>query len=137
MTDNQILQILKSTRTIATVGLSTNPHKDSHSIAAYLQSQGYRVIPVNPTAEEILGEKSYPDLLAIPVKVDVVQVFRPPQDVPQIVEQAIQIGAKTVWMQEGIINEAAAEAASEAGLQVVMNTCMRTTHRRLFPQEAK
>jgi len=132
MTDNQILQILKSTRTIATVGLSTNPHKDSHSIAAYLQSQGYRVIPVNPTAEEILGEKSYPDLLAIPVKVDVVQVFRPPQDVPQIVEQAIQIGAKVIWMQLDTGNPQAAQMAQAAGLQVVMERCMRVEHRRLL-----
>jgi len=132
MTDNQILQILKSTRTIATVGLSTNPHKDSNSIAAYLQSQGYRVIPVNPTAEEILGEKSYPDLLAIPVKVDVVQVFRPPQDVPQIVEQAIQIGAKVIWMQLDTGNPQAAQMAQAAGLQVVMERCMRVEHRRLL-----
>ena len=132
MNDNQILQILKSTRTIATVGLSTNPTKDSHSIAAYLQSQGYRVIPVNPTAEEILGEKSYPDLLAIPVKVDVVQVFRPPQDVPQIVEQAIQIGAKVVWMQLDTGNPQAAQMAQAAGLQVVMERCMRIEHRRLL-----
>ena len=132
MNDNQILQILKSTRTIATVGLSTNPTKDSHSIAAYLQSQGYRVIPVNPTAEEILGEKSYPDLLAIPVKVDVVQVFRPPQDVPQIVEQAIQIGAKVVWMQLDTGNPQAAQMAQAAGLQVVMERCMRIEHQRLL-----
>ena len=132
MNDNQILQILKSTRIIACVGLSTNPAKDSHSIAAYLKSQGYRVIPVNPTAEEILGEKSYPDLLSIPIKVDVVQVFRPPQDVPQIVEQAIQIGAKVVWMQLDTGNPQAAQTAQAAGLQVVMERCMRVEHRRLL-----
>jgi predicted CoA-binding protein len=98
----------------------------------YLQEQGYRIIPVNPTATEILGEKVYPDLEAIPDKVDVVQVFRKSEDVPPVVDSAIKIGAKVVWMQEGISNEAAAQKAREAGLQVVMNACMRATHRRLL-----
>ncbi len=90
------------------------------------------MIPVNPTADEILGEKAYPDLSSIPEKVDVVQVFRKPEDVPPVVDEAIKIGAKVVWMQEGIVNEEAAQKAREAGLQVVMDACMRATHRRLI-----
>ena len=131
-TDQMMKDILLSTRTIASVGLSSNPGKESYGIVQYLKSQGYRVIPVNPTAEEILGEKSYPDLESIPEKIDVVQVFRKPEDVPPVVESAIKVGAKTVWMQEGIINEEAAQKAREAGLQVVMDACMRATHRRLI-----
>jgi predicted CoA-binding protein len=97
-----------------------------------LKEQGYRIIPVNPTADEILGEKAYPDLSSIPERVDVVQVFRKPEDVPPVVDEAIKIGAKVVWMQEGIVNEEAAQKAREAGLQVVMDACMRATHRRLI-----
>jgi len=122
--------------TIAVVGLSPNPDRESHSIALYLQEQGYRVIPVNPKAEEILGERSYPSLRDIPEPVDVVQVFRRPEAVPTIVEDAIAIGANVVWMQVGIVHEAAAEHARQAGLQVVMNTCMRATHRRLNAADA-
>ena len=131
-TDQMMKDILLSTKTIASVGLSSNPGKESYGIVQYLKSQGYRVIPVNPTAEEILGEKSYPDLESIPEKIDVVQVFRKPEDVPPVVESAIKVGAKTVWMQEGIVNEEAAQKAREAGLQVVMDACMRATHRRLI-----
>ena len=132
MNDDDLRQILTTTRTIATVGLSSNPAKDSYSVAAYLKSQGYRMIPVNPAATEILGEKVYPDLLAIPETIDVVQIFRPSSDVPPIVEQAIQIGAKVVWMQVGISHPEAARTAERAGLQVVMNLCMRATHIRLI-----
>lgn len=130
--DQAMKAILQSTRTIASVGLSSNPGKESHGIADYLMQQGYRVIPVNPTASEILGEKSYPDLVSIPEKIDVVQIFRRPEDVPPIAEEAIQVGAKVVWMQEGIVNEEAAQKARQAGLQVVMDACMRATHRRLI-----
>lgn len=130
--DQMMKDILLSTKTIASVGLSSNPGKESYGIVQYLKSQGYRVIPVNPTAEEILGEKSYPDLESVPEKIDVVQVFRKPEDVPPVVESAIKVGAKTVWMQEGIVNEEAAQTAREAGLQVVMDACMRATHRRLI-----
>ena len=97
-----------------------------------MKNQGYHIIPVNPTADEILGEKSYPDLESVPEKIDVVQVFRKPEDVPPVVESAIKVGAKVVWMQEGIVNEEAAQKAREAGLQVVMDACMRATHRRLI-----
>ena len=133
MNDEKMMkEILLSTKTIASVGLSSNPLKASYGVVAYLQARGYRIIPVNPTATEILGEKAYPDLSAIPEKVDVVQVFRRPEDVPPVVEEAIKIGAKVVWMQEGISNEEAAQAAREAGLQVVMDACMRATHQRLI-----
>lgn len=130
--DKELKDILSNTKTIASVGLSSNPQKESYGVVAYLKEQGYRVIPVNPTASEILGEKSYPDLSSIPEKVDVVQVFRKPEDVPPVVDEAIKIGAKVVWMQEGISHEGAAQKARDAGLQVVMDACMRASHRRLM-----
>ncbi|HEX5943828.1 MAG TPA: CoA-binding protein, partial [Anaerolineales bacterium] len=127
--------ILLSAKTIASVGLSSNQQKESYWIVSYLKDQGYRIIPVNPTADEILGEKAYPDLESIPDKIDVVQVFRKPEDVPPVVESAIKAGAKVVWMQEGIVNEEAAQMARQAGLQVVMDACMRVTHRRLIGEQ--
>jgi hypothetical protein len=130
--DQRLKDILLSAKTIASVGLSSNQEKESYWIVSYLKEQGYRIIPVNPTATEILGEKVYPSLSAIPDKVDVVQVFRKPGDVPPVVDEAIQIGAKVVWMQEGIRHETAAQKARDAGLQVVMDACMRATHRRLI-----
>ena len=130
--DKELKDILLSSKTIASVGLSSNQEKDSFWIVSYLQEQGYRIIPVNPTATEILGEKVYPNLEAIPDKVDVVQVFRKSEDVPPVVDSAIKIGAKVVWMQAGIVNAEAAQKAREAGLQVVMDACMRMTHRRLI-----
>src|SRR5215216_5360207 len=130
--DKEMKEILLSSRTIASVGLSSNPAKESYGIALYLKDQGYRVIPVNPTTAEVFGEKSYPDLESVPEKIDIVQVFRKPEDVPPVVEAAIQAGAKVVWMQEGIVNEEAAQKARQAGLQVVMDACMRATHRRLI-----
>ena len=128
---NELETILTQAKTIAVVGLSPNRERESHGIALYLKEQGYRIIPVNPKAEEILGEKSYPSLRAIGERVDVVQVFRKSEAVPSIVEDAVAIGAKVIWMQVGIVHEAAAERARQAGLQVVMNTCMRATHRLL------
>jgi predicted CoA-binding protein len=130
--DKELKDILLSTKTIASVGVSGNQEKESYWIVSYLKEQGYHIIPVNPTATEILGEKSYPDLESVPDKIDVVQVFRKPEDVPPVVDGAIKAGAKVVWMQEGIVNEAAAQKARDAGLQVVMDTCMRATHRRLI-----
>ena len=124
--------ILLSTKTIASVGLSSSPEKESYGVVQYLKNQGYRIIPVNPTADIILGEKSYPDLESVPKKIDVVQVFRKPEDVPPVVDGAIKAGAKVVWMQEGIVNEEAAQKARAAGLQVVMDACMRETHKRLI-----
>jgi len=130
--DAKLKEILSSPKTIASVGLSSNQEKDSYWVVSYLMEQGYRVIPVNPTATEILGEKSYPNLSAIPEKVDIVQIFRKPEDVPPVVDEAIKIGAKVVWMQEGIVHEEAAQKARQAGLDVVMDACMRATHRRLI-----
>jgi predicted CoA-binding protein len=130
--DETMKEILLSAKTIATVGLSSNPEKESYGVAQYLKSRGYHVIPVNPTADEILGEKSYPDLESVPEKIDVVQVFRKPEDVPPVVESAINTGAKVVWMQEGITNEESAQKARAAGLQVIMDACMRETHKRLI-----
>ena len=130
--DQMMKDILLSTKTIASVGLSSNSEKESYWIVSYLKEQGYHVIPVNPTATEILGEKAYPNLESVPEKIDVVQVFRKSEDVPPVVDDAIKIGAKVVWMQEGIVNEEAARKAREAGLQVVMDACMRATHRRLI-----
>src|SRR6185503_3956338 len=107
--DKEMKEILLSTKVIASVGLSGNQQKESYGIAAYLQEQGYQIYPVNPTATEILGEKAYPDLESVPVKIDVVQVFRRPEDVPPVVDDAIKVGAKVVWMQEGIVNVEAAQ----------------------------
>ncbi|MEE9248829.1 MAG: CoA-binding protein [Dehalococcoidia bacterium] len=123
--------ILNEGKTIAVVGLSPKPERDSHLVAKYLKEQGYRIIPVNPMVDEVLGEKSYPDLKAIPERVDVVDVFRKAEDVLPIVDQAIDIGASAVWMQLGIINEVAAARAREAGLGVVMDRCMLIEHRRM------
>jgi predicted CoA-binding protein len=133
--DKEMKDILLSAKTVASVGLSSNQQKESYWIVSYLQDQGYRIVPVNPTANEILGEKAYPDLSSIPEPVDVVQIFRKPEDVPPVVDEAIKIGAKVVWMQEGISHQAAAQKAREAGLQVVMDACMRATHRRLIGEK--
>ncbi len=125
-----IEKILRESKTIAVVGLSDDPDRPSHRVAAYLKGHGYRIIPVNPNIAEALGEKAYPNLLSIPVPVDVVQIFRRPEHVPQIVEEAITIKAKAVWMQEGIVHEEAAQKAKAAGLSVVMDKCMYKEHRR-------
>jgi len=113
------------------VGLSDNAERPSYRVASYLKEQGYRIIPVNPRVEEVLGEVSYPDLTSVPEPVDVVDIFRRSEDVPPIVEEAIKVGAKVVWMQEGIVNEEAAERARRAGLQVVMDKCMLKEHSKL------
>jgi hypothetical protein len=126
-------KIFKQSKTIAVVGLSSNPVRASHSVARYLQSQGYQIIPVNPNEKEVLGEKAYPDLLSIPEKVDIVDIFRRSEDVPPIVDQAIQMKAKVVWMQEGIVNEEAAKRANAAGLTVIMDKCMYKEHCRCKP----
>ena len=123
--------ILQSSQVIAVVGLSGNPERPSNIVASYLMDNGYTVIPVNPKEDEILGLKSYPSLSSVPQKVDVVDIFRKPEDVPPLVEDAIKIGAKTVWMQEGVINEEAAARARDAGLDVVMDKCMKKEHEKL------
>lgn len=131
-TDREIRQILETARTIAIVGLSDKPERDSHQVAAYLQAHGYRVIPVNPMVSGILGEKSYPSVSSIPEQIDVVDVFRKPDAVMEIVEDAIQAGASAVWLQLGVVNLEAAGRAAEAGLQVVMDRCMKIEHKRLL-----
>ncbi|MCS7350532.1 MAG: CoA-binding protein [Anaerolineae bacterium] len=130
--DITLRHILTEARTIAVVGLSADPERPSHQVASYLQRQGYRIIPVNPTIQEVLGEPSYPDLLSVPEPVDVVDVFRPARYVPEIVEQAIAKGAKVIWMQLGVIHFEAAQRAREAGLLVVMDRCMKIEHQRLM-----
>jgi predicted CoA-binding protein len=129
--DTKLLSILDSVDTLAVVGISDNIDQPNHSVPAYLHANGYRIIPVNPNLKEVLGELAYPDLLSVPYPVDLVLIFRRSEYVPEIVEQAIKIGAKVIWMQEGIVNEIAAVNAREAGLDVVMDTCMRATHKRL------
>ena len=123
-------EILQSVRTIAVVGLSGKRFRPSYGVAEYLQRSGYRIIPVNPEEREVLGEKSYPDLDSVPGEVDVVDIFRRSEFVPEIVEAAIRKGAKVVWMQEGVFHEEAAERAREAGLTVVMDRCILKDHRR-------
>jgi uncharacterized protein len=131
----ELRAILASSKTIAVVGLSDNPDRPSHSVAAYLQAHGYRIIPVNPRISEALGEKAYPSVRDIPVSVDVVEIFRRSEAVPPIVEDAIARGAKVVWMQVGVINDEAAVRARAAGLKVVMDTCMRVIHQLLRARE--
>jgi predicted CoA-binding protein/signal transduction histidine kinase len=133
--DEELQRILETNQNIAVVGISAQEDLPAHTIPAYLQRKGYRIFPVNPNLDAVLGQKAYPDLLAVPEPVDLVLIFRRSEHVPPIVDQAIQIGAKIVWMQEGIINESAAEVARRAGLEVIMDLCMRTTHRRLMKAE--
>lgn len=123
-------EILKKCRTIAVVGLSSNPMRPSHEVTEYMQRAGYRIIPVNPNATEVLGEKSFTRLEDLPEKVDVVNIFRRAEEVPAVVESAILIGAPVVWMQLGIENEEAAEKARAAGLVVVEDACILIEHRK-------
>ncbi len=131
LTWDDVRKILTTNKTIAVVGLSDKPDRPSHEIASYLQSAGYRVIPVNPTIKEVLGEKAYPGLREIKEKIDIVQIFRRPEEVPAIVDDAIAIGAKVVWMQPGAENEEAAATAEAAGLIAVVGACMRVAHQTL------
>jgi predicted CoA-binding protein len=124
--------VLKNSRTIAVVGLSSREHRPSYGVAQYLQSAGYRIIPVNPSETEILGEKCYARLEDIPERVDIVDIFRRAEFVPEIVESAIRIGARAVWMQEGVISPEGAEIARRAGLHVVMDTCILKEHIKRF-----
>jgi predicted CoA-binding protein len=128
--------ILQNSRVIAVVGLSADSWKDSHRVAKYLKEHGYRIIPVNPSVTEVLGEKSYPDLKSIPEKVDVVDVFRRPEHIPAIVDEAISIGPKVLWLQLGVRNDQAASKAREAGLTVVQDECMMALHSRLISEGA-
>ena len=131
MSEAEIPELLRSARTIAVVGLSNKRWRPSYGVSEYMQRAGYRIIPVNPELSEALGEHGYPDLESVPVPVDIVNVFRRSETVPEIVESAIRIGAKAVWMQEGVIHEAAAARARAAGLVVVMDRCLLKEHRKL------
>jgi predicted CoA-binding protein len=124
-------EILRKYRTVAVVGLSSREDRPSYSVARYLKEHGYRIIPVNPRETEVLGERCYPDLCSVPDPVEVVDVFRRPKDVPRVVAEAIEIGAKAIWMQEGIVHEAAARRARKAGLEVVMDRCMKKEHEKV------
>jgi predicted CoA-binding protein len=124
--------ILKSSKVIAIVGLSPDPERPSNRVASYLKEHGYTIIPVNPKEEKILDEVSYSDITSIPISVDAVDIFRRSEEVPAIVEDAIKIKAKAVWMQEGVINKEAAAHAREAGLMVVMDKCMFKEHQKLI-----
>jgi len=126
-----VQKILKQYKTIAVVGLSTDPEKAAHRVPAYMKAQGYTIIPVHPKAAEILGEKAYPTLDAVPAPIDVVNVFRPPSELPVIVDAAIRVKAKAVWAQEGIVNNDAAEKAKAAGLDVIMGKCMLKEHKAM------
>ena len=128
----QLRRILKENHTIAVVGLSADWFRPSYFAAKYMQEHGFRIIPVNPKYDEILGEKCYPDLKSIPGKVDIVDVFRKPQDCVPIAREAVEIGAKVLWMQIGVINDEAARVAEAAGLEVVMDRCVKIEYARLF-----
>jgi uncharacterized protein len=127
-----IRDLLTTARTIAVVGLSASPLRASHGVSAYMQAQGYRVIPVNPHIQEALGEDAYPSLLDVPDKIDIVNIFRRPEFVEEIVDQAIQKKVPAVWMQEGVINQRAADKAKQAGIFVVMDRCILQEHRTRF-----
>jgi predicted CoA-binding protein len=126
-----IPELLKTSRTIAVVGLSNKRFRPSYGVSEYMQRNGYRIIPVNPFEKAVLGEKCYPDLDSIPERVDIVDIFRRAEFVPEIVEAAIRIGARAVWMQEGVVHEEAAARARGAGLDVVMDRCILKDHRRM------
>jgi predicted CoA-binding protein len=129
---DQVTELLKRAKTIAVVGLSSSPLRPSHGVSAYMQLQGYQIIPVNPEIDEALGEKAYPSLSAVPEKIDIVNVFRRPEYVEEIVDQAIALKVPAIWMQEEVINERAAEKARRAGIFVVMDRCILKEHRARF-----
>jgi len=127
-----IAQLLTRSRTIAVVGLSNRPLRPSHGVSAYMQTQGYRIIPVNPEIRGSLGEKAYPSLLEVPEKIDIVNIFRRPEFVEGVVDQAISLKVPVIWMQEGVIHEKAAQKARQAGILVIMDRCILKEHRARF-----
>ena len=130
MEAERIAELLKQSRTIAVVGLTDNPLRPSFGVSSYMQSQGYRIIPVNPNVTGSLGEKAYASLLDVPEQIDIVNIFRRPEAVPEIVDEAIQLGVPAIWMQEGVVHEAAAEKARKAGILVIMDRCILKDHMR-------
>ena len=135
MDDDTLRLALMGARNIAVVGLSDNPSRPSYGVAKYLQSEGYHIIPVNPTISEALGEQAYPDLTSIPDPIDMVDIFRRPEDVGPVVDEAITKGVQTIWMQLGIVDEAAAARARDAGITVVMDRCAKVEHARLIGEQ--
>lgn len=129
---DQISDLLKRSKNIAVVGLSSSPLRPSHGVAAYMQMQGYRIIPVNPEINGALGEKAYRSLLDVREKIDIVNIFRRPEFVPEVVDQAIQLGVPAIWMQEGVMHAQAAEKARQAGILVIMDLCILKEHRARF-----
>ncbi|HTA47939.1 MAG TPA: CoA-binding protein [Verrucomicrobiae bacterium] len=127
-----VAELLRTAKNIAVIGLSDNPMRPSYGVSAYMQSQGYRVIPVNPQIESCLGEKAYASLLEVPEKIDIVNIFRRPEFVEEIVDEAIQLKVPAIWMQEDVIHEKAAEKARKAGMLVVMDRCILKEHRARF-----
>jgi predicted CoA-binding protein len=130
----EIKRILQEAGTIAVVGLSDDPSKTSHMVSAAMQAKGYKIVPVNPKATEILGEKAYPSLKDVPVPIDIVNVFRRPEHTPPIAAEAAEVGAKTLWLQLGIVNEEAAGIARQAGMNVIMDRCIKVEDSILLPQ---
>jgi hypothetical protein len=131
-TSDPIRELLERSKTIAVVGLSDSPMRPSHGVSAYMQAQGYRIIPVNPNIIEALGEKAYASLMEVPEKIDIVDIFRRPQFVEEVVDQAIQLKLPAIWMQEGVINQRAAEKAQKNGIFVLMDMCILKEHRARF-----
>lgn len=129
--DPELKAMLGDAATVAVVGLSSDPNRESNEVASYLQRNGYRVIPVNPNESEVLGERAYASLLDVPEKIDVVDVFRRPEATPEVARQAVEVGAKVLWLQTDIVNDEARRIAEEAGLDVIMGVCMKQAHRRL------
>ncbi len=130
--NDSITQLLRESKIIAVVGLSDSPLRPSYGVAAYMQSHGYRIIPVNPTIKGALGERAVPSLSAVKEKIDIVDVFRRPEFVPEVVEEAIRLKVPAIWMQEGVVHEQAGERARKAGIQVVMDCCILKEHRARF-----
>lgn len=132
VSDQDVVNILKRTGTVAVVGVSHKEERDSHKVAKYLKDHGYKMIPVNPKYKEVLGEKCYPDLKAVPEHIDIVDIFRNVDAIPGIVDEAIAVGANCVWMQLGLVHNESADKACNAGLSVVMNKCIKIEHSRLM-----
>jgi len=131
-TDEQIADLLRGAHTIAVVGLSSNRFRASYGVSRYMQSAGYRIIPVNPNEQNVLGEKAYARLEDVPEKIDIVDIFRRSEFVPDVVDAAIRVGVKTIWMQEGVVHPEAARRAREAGKFVIMDACILREHQRLM-----
>jgi uncharacterized protein len=133
MNDGEMTELLRTAKTIAVVGLSSNPTRPSFGVSRFLQRQGFRVIPVNPNETEVLGERAYGAVKDIPDQIDIVNIFRRPARVPEVVDEALAKGARCIWMQEGVINHEAAEKAEAAGMPVVMDRCILKELARLLP----